>query len=418
MTEPDASPRIPSPRNARPAPRRRVLRATLSSLEVLKAGLPVSLFCLRYMRSFRPVEVGGRVFLHSHLPPLDHPAYRRFVREHLAGRSEEPSHAQVGLTAECPHRCEYCYNRGRAGRTMDTPTLLSVIRDLREMGVFWVGFTGGEPLLHPELVRLTEAAADGCAVKLFTTGTGLTRRLADDLAAAGMTSVSVSLDDARETVHDAARGRAGAYQEALRAIDVLLDAGRLHVGVSAVLARAAIRDGGAERFLDFAAGLGVHEAWVSEVKPSSPPLWDPPAAIEEEDRLALVRLQDLRNRRGGMTVNYLGHFEGRERFGCNAGRKMVYVDAFGGVSPCVFIPASFGNVRERPLRDIVEEMRARMRPQGSCFVNRNWRLIRRFAADGFPLGPEAARSLADAAEYGAPSEFRRLYDRRNPGSGR
>ena len=65
-------------------------------------------------------------------------------------------------------------------------------------------------------------------------------------------------------------------------------------------------------------------------------------------------MQDAHNRRSGgvadgMVVNYLGHFEGRENFGCNAGCKMVYVDTFGEVSPCVFLPFSFGNVRERPL---------------------------------------------------------------------
>ena len=51
-----------------------------------------------------------------------------------------------------------------------------------------------------------------------------------------------------------------------------------------------------------------------------------------------------------MVINYLGHFEGCESFGCNAGCKMVYVDAFGEVSPCVFLPFSFGNVRSGRLR--------------------------------------------------------------------
>ncbi len=38
------------------------------------------------------------------------------------------------------------------------------------MGVCWLGLTGGEPLLQPDLVAITRAASDGCAVKLFTTG--------------------------------------------------------------------------------------------------------------------------------------------------------------------------------------------------------------------------------------------------------
>ena len=98
-------------------------------------------------------------------------------------------------------------------------------------------------------------------------------------------------------------------------------------------------------FSHFLEGLGVHEAWLSEVKPSLEAFWNNNLVITEEDRLKLVKLQDRYNTEGKMTVNYLGHFEGKECFGCNAGNKMVYVDAFGEVSPCVFTPMSFGNVQ-------------------------------------------------------------------------
>ncbi len=79
-------------------------------------------------------------------------------------------------------------------------------------------------------------------------------------------------------------------------------------------------------------------------------------------------MQDRWNKSGRMTVNYLGHFEGPDHFGCNAGTKMIYIDAFGEVSPCVFAPMSFGNVRERPLAEIWSDMRERFAPGSSCFV--------------------------------------------------
>ena len=112
-----------------------------------------------------------------------------------------------------------------------------------------------------------------------------------------------------------------------------------------------IRGGQVEGFLQFLKGLEVDEAWLSEVKPSIEAFWDDNLIITEEDRLKLVRLQDRYNAGGRMTVNYLGHFEGKECFGCNAGHKMVYVDAFGEVSPCVFTPMSFGNVQTGSLPD-------------------------------------------------------------------
>jgi MoaA/NifB/PqqE/SkfB family radical SAM enzyme len=75
----------------------------------------------------------------------------------------------------------------------------------------------------------------------------------------------------------------------------------------------------------------------------------------------------------------VGHFEGAETFGCNAGGKMVYVDAFGEVSPCVFTPMSFGNLRERPLDELVAEMASCMSPGRRCWLNRNYRVLREVA---------------------------------------
>jgi len=53
---------------------------------------------------------------------------------------------------------------------MDTPTIKRVIGDLKKLGMFWLGFTGGEPLLNKDIVKITESASGDCAVKLFTTG--------------------------------------------------------------------------------------------------------------------------------------------------------------------------------------------------------------------------------------------------------
>jgi MoaA/NifB/PqqE/SkfB family radical SAM enzyme len=220
---------------------------------------------------------------------------------------------------------------------MDTAIIKRAIHELKELGVFWLGLTGGEPLLNKDLLEIVESAGEDCAVKLFTTGSTLTPRLASDLKKAGLFSVSVSLDHWREEDHDRARGIPGAYLEALRAIELFKKTDGLHVGVSAVLSRDMIVRDEVEDLLSFLSGLEVHEAWLSEAKPSVQGFWKSDLVITEAERRKLVALQDRYNRDGGMTVNYLGHFEGGEHFGCNAGHKMVYVDAFGEVSPCVFL---------------------------------------------------------------------------------
>jgi MoaA/NifB/PqqE/SkfB family radical SAM enzyme len=332
-------------------------RALSRNARVLMAGPRINGFLLRYLRSFRVRRVGANLIVHSHLPPLNSRAYARFIDEHLLDRTDGPSHAQVGVTNACPQNCAYCYNKGRNGRVMDSATIKRVIKELKALGVFWLGLTGGEPLLNKDLAEIIESAGEDCAVKLFTTGSTLTEGLASDLKNAGLFSVSVSLDHWREEEHDRARGTPGAFRGALRAIEIFRKNDGLDVGVSAVLSKDMIVRDEVEEFLRFLAGLGVHEAWLSEAKPSVQGFWEPGLVITEAERRKLASLQDRYNRDGRITVNYLGHFEGREHFGCNAGRKMVYVDAFGEVSPCVFVPMTFGNVGELPVREIVAGMR-------------------------------------------------------------
>ena len=384
-------------------------RALARNPQILRAGPAVNLFMLRYLRKFRPVSVGGNVILHSHLPPLNSPAYRRFVNEHLLARVDGPSHAQVGLTNACPQRCAYCYNKGRAGAVMDTPTIRRVIADLKRLGVFWIGLTGGEPLLNRDIVRIVAGAAGDCAVKLFTTGAALTPDLAAALRDAGLFSVSVSLDHWREAEHDRARGTPGAFRDALRAIDIFQAAGGLHVGVSAVLTREMILRGEVEDLLSFLTGLDIHEAWLSEVKPSVRALWNKDLVITDEERRALAALQDRYNRDGRITVNYLGHFEGREHFGCNAGCKMVYVDAFGEVSPCVFVPMSFGNVREQPVGEIIAGLRRRFPGEESCFINRNYGRLAAAGGDRVPLDRAASETALEDIEFGPRSRFFKIF---------
>jgi MoaA/NifB/PqqE/SkfB family radical SAM enzyme len=384
-------------------------RAIFRNAQVLKAGLRTNRFLLRYLRRFRVRKVGRNLIIHSHLPPINSPAYKRFIDEHLLRRTDGPSHAQIGLTNACPQRCTYCYNKGRAGRVMDTATIKRVIKELKELGVFWLGLTGGEPLLNKDLLEIVESAAEDCAVKLFTTGSTLTPQLASDLKKAGLFSVSVSLDDWREEEHDRARGTPGAFREALRAIEVFKKTDGLHVGVSAVLSREMIVRDEVEKLLSFLSGLEVHEAWLSEAKPSVQGFWKSDLVITEAERRKLVVLQDRYNRDGGITVNYLGHFEGREHFGCNAGRRMVYVDSFGEVSPCVFVPMTFGNVMERPVGDIYADMRRLFPSEESCFINRNYPLLQKHGRGQIPLGKAESEELLAEVRFGPLAKFFEIF---------
>ena len=245
-----------------------LIKSLLSNQQILKVKPSVIRFLIRYMGKFKILDVGGNLIIHSHLPSVNSKAYTRFINEHLLVKSSGPTHAQISLTNVCPQNCLYCYNRNRSGEIINTAEIIGTIRELKKMGVIWLGFTGGEPLLNKDIVEIVRSAGDDCAAKLFTSGFGLTEELAVRLKQAGLLYVSVSLDHWKEEVHDGIRIFEGAYRTALNAINIFLRTG-FHVSVSSVISKEMILKKQVDELLVFLQSLDIHEAWLSETKPTT-----------------------------------------------------------------------------------------------------------------------------------------------------
>jgi len=386
-------------------------KAILSNLQIIRVKPSVNWFLTKYMGKFNLLNIDGQLIIHSHLPPVNSKAFTRFINEHLLAKTEGPSHAQISLTNVCPQNCEYCYNKNRSGELLTTVQIKQLIAELKKMGVFWIGFTGGEPLMNKDIVEIMKSVGDDCAIKLFTTGFNLTEQMALGLKAAGLLYVSISLDDMDEAVHDKIRGCKWAYRTALNAIQIFKKTG-VHVSVSAVITREMLKGNHVQEFLKFLISLGVHEAWLSEAKPSVEAFWNKESVITEEERLSLCKLQDQYNKQGEITVNYLGHFEGGEHFGCNAGNKMAYVDAFGEVGPCVFTPITFGNVKDKSIGLIFSEMKENFPSERCCFINKNYELLKKHYKGQTPMSKEDTLAMMKEVRFGPLSEFSRLNNKR------
>lgn len=113
---------------------------------------------------------------------------------------------RVSLTDRCNLRCSYCMPPEglpwlpRESVLTDDEVVRLVRIGVEHLGIRSVRFTGGEPLLRTGLEEIVAASAalrgeDGAAphLALTTNGIGLAQR-ADDLAAAGIGRVNVSLD--------------------------------------------------------------------------------------------------------------------------------------------------------------------------------------------------------------------------------
>jgi pyrroloquinoline quinone biosynthesis protein E len=114
------------------------------------------------------------------------------------------------LTYRCPLSCAYCSNPIDLvgyGDELTTAEWRRVIVEAHELGVLQLHLSGGEPLLRRDLVELAATARDlGMYTNLVTSALGFSRRRAEELRAAGVDHVQVSIQADEPAISDRIAG--------------------------------------------------------------------------------------------------------------------------------------------------------------------------------------------------------------------
>ena len=132
------------------------------------------------------------------------------------------------VTRRCNLKCVHCYAHARDEEfsgELSTSEGKAILDDLAAFGSPVVLFSGGEPLVRPDLIELAEyAVGKGMRAVISTNGTLINRRIAGDLKKVGLSYVGISLDGLDE-VNDRFRGVKGAFRKAMDGILACQDAG-------------------------------------------------------------------------------------------------------------------------------------------------------------------------------------------------
>lgn len=124
------------------------------------------------------------------------------------------TYLRVSLTDRCNLRCVYCMPKDglqwqpRADQ-LSAEEIVQVVETAARGGVKRVRLTGGEPLVHPNIVEIVRGIASIPQIEevSLTTNAMLLERLADPLADAGLARVNISLDTLdRDTFRRITRG--------------------------------------------------------------------------------------------------------------------------------------------------------------------------------------------------------------------
>jgi MoaA/NifB/PqqE/SkfB family radical SAM enzyme len=388
--------------------------AILNGVRRLVRMLLAMRFSQKWLSEERITRHGAQWVINALFPPIPSVASRRMVANLLSPERRLHS-AFLAVTDACLADCWHCSNdRSARGAPLSTEEWRGVIDQVQDLGACVIAFTGGEPLLRPDLPALVRHAVEGgAATVVLTAGIGHDRRALEVLAKAGLWALGVSLDSASPEVTRWLRKHPEAYAGALRSLQIGRELG-LYTFINAVLDRDAVASGEHRRLHRLGEDLGVDELRLIEPKSCGRLMH----AQEEtfpgaNERAELARFHCRVNRSdSGPKVCAFSHVERPERFGCCAGTLHLHLTASGEVCPCDVTPLSFGNVRSTPLGVIWGQMADGIGgPRRDCVVQSVRDEIRAAAgSEGFPLSPEiSAIIVGESLRDGGLSDFERHH---------
>ena len=130
-----------------------------------------------------------------------------------------PVVAELFLTDNCNLRCISCACwRSNTPDELNRDEWFNVIDQLAEHDFVKLNFTGGEPLLRPDLLEILSYASkhSDAELHLNTNAILLSPNLAQQIIDAGVRSFNISVDGATPEVHDGIRGQKGAFETTLK----------------------------------------------------------------------------------------------------------------------------------------------------------------------------------------------------------
>ena len=306
---------------------------------------------------------GDLLIYTSYQPPIPSKASMKLLGSRLMLEltgHPQPTVCTLQVTTRCQANCIHCSaarHKRQGEAELTTDEWKKVIRDAEMLGTVSVVFTGGEPLLRPDIYELIEwVDKDEAVALMFSNGVMLDQERVRKLAKAGLWCIHVSIDSPDPKAHDEMRRVPGCFEKAIEGLKRCKDAGLL-TGISTYATPERLHNGQVVEMIELAKSIGTDEITIFDVVPTGRLLLeDRKHLLSDEDKQELCRIEEEYNRSKPPLVITQAHVNGPTGNGCYAGWCQFYMTAYGEVTPCDFTPLSFGNVRQRSLEDIWSNM--------------------------------------------------------------
>lgn len=304
-----------------------------------------------------------------------------------------PFLAQIVVTRRCNLTCGYCNEYDELSPPVPTDELKERFRRLKELGTWAIEFSGGEPLLHPQIDELVAYAKQlgFYKVMMITNGFLINEERTRLLNDAGLDDLQISIDGV--TPNDTTFKVLKTLRPKLRTV---MKVARFRVTLNAVLGSAPVDE--VREVIDFARAMGCRPS-LQLVHGD-----DGSMSLSEEELRAFHDIQHElgRNLRSDDYRMRLMR-DGRAPYKCRAGSRYLYVDEHGIVRWCSQQRTGFGiPLADYDGDDLKRQFHTRKECSESCTVGcvRNCSRVDRFRSQR--LEPVADEVYGSCQEVEAP----------------
>ena len=155
-------------------------------------------------------------------------SYQKFNRTLSFGSNKNsfPLRVMFELTYRCNFNCAHCYlpvsYRRRSVDELKTKEVFLVLDQLAESGCFYVGFTGGEPFLRPDIFQIIlHAKKRGMQVIIHTNASLIDEKKAGKLAKLALNKVDIGLPALEQKSFERISGKSNSFKKVFKAIEFL-----------------------------------------------------------------------------------------------------------------------------------------------------------------------------------------------------
>lgn len=135
-----------------------------------------------------------------------------------------PLRVMFELTYRCNFSCKHCYVPlgYQKYKELKTKEVFLILDQLADLGCFYLGFTGGEPLVRKDAMDIfSYAKKKGFEVIIYSNGSLINENIAQELAQLRPNKVDITIPGVSERVFDTITGSRGSREKVFKAIEFL-----------------------------------------------------------------------------------------------------------------------------------------------------------------------------------------------------